>query len=279
MEAVPTRNLFRNFFALLRKLQPPVEQLLQELKPSPSCIIADKHLAWTAEISRKLRIPRVSFDGTSCFSLLCTHIIRRSKVHDHVVLESEPFVVPDLPDHIEFRLDQLPGDLHPASKDVKDIHKEVTESEEGAIGVVVNSFEELESKYVKGFKRVKGGKVWCIGPVSLTNKTELDKAQRGKDMVAIDEKKCMTWLDSWPKNSVVYACLGSLCRFSSPQLIELGLGLEASNRPFIWVVRGNKREEVEKWIVESRFEERTKGKGLLIHGWAPQVFNFPHTLN
>jgi UDP-glucosyl transferase 73C len=76
---------------------------------------------------------------------------------------------------------------------------------------------------------------------------------------------------------VVYACLGSLCNLIPSQLIELALALEASKRPFIWVIReGNKSEELEKWISEERFEERNKGRGLIIRGWAPQVLILSH---
>lgn len=62
------------------------------------------------------------------------------------------------------------------------------------------------------------------------------------------------------------------------QLIELALGLEASNRPFIWVIReGYKSDEFRKWLSEEEFEERTKGRsGLLIHGWAPQLSMLSH---
>ncbi|PON31761.1 UDP-glucuronosyl/UDP-glucosyltransferase [Parasponia andersonii] len=274
-DLVPSRNLYRNFFTALEKLQQPIEQLLKELKPSPKCIIADRHLAWTAEIAKKIRIPRVLFDGMSSFALLCTHNIRKSRVHESVP-KSTPFVVPDMPHQVEFTIDQLPGDLHPSSEDVKDIHKKITESEEGAYGFVVNSFEELESGYIEGCKKEKGDRVWCIGPVSLFNKTELDKAQRGNNIAAIDENQCLKWLESWPKNSVIYACFGSLNRLLLPQLVELGLGLESSNRPFIWVVRGYNTQELEKWIVESGFEQRTKSRGLLIHGWAPQVLILSH---
>jgi UDP-glucosyl transferase 73C len=39
----------------------------------------------------------------------------------------------------------------------------------------VNSFEELESAYVEEYQRVTGHKVWCVGPVSLVNKDDLEK--------------------------------------------------------------------------------------------------------
>ena len=71
----------RNFFDVVSKLQQPLEQLLEEMKPSPSCIIADaqrkksciitdKNLAWTCDIATKLDIPRLLFDGTSSFNLM-----------------------------------------------------------------------------------------------------------------------------------------------------------------------------------------------------------------
>lgn len=76
---------------------------------------------------------------------------------------------------------------------------------------------------------------------------------------------------------MIYACLGSLNRLAPSQLIELGLGLEASRRPFIWVIRGGyKREEMEKLLSEDGFEERVKGRGFLIWGWAPQVLILSH---
>ncbi|KAL5546028.1 hypothetical protein UlMin_005715 [Ulmus minor] len=274
LDLVPSRDLFNNFSAAISTLKEPVEQLLKEMKPSPSCIISDKQHVWLADIARRLDIPRVSFDGTSCFCLLCNNNIGKSKVHESVP-ESKPFVVPDLPDKIEFTIDQLPSDFNPSSKEFRDFNKKRREFEEEAYGVIVNSFEELESGYVKGYHKAKGENMWCIGPVSLSNKTELDKAQRG-NVAAIDGKHCMKWLDSWPKNSVVYASLGTLARLPPEQLMELGLALEESNRPFIWVLKGNRTEEVEKWIKESGFEERTKTRGLTIQGWAPQVLILSH---
>ncbi|MFQ6655223.1 hypothetical protein Gotur_025880 [Gossypium turneri] len=64
----------------------------------------------------------------------------------------------------------------------------------------------------------------------------------------------------------------------SPELIELGLGLEASNKPFIWILRGNNdaSNQVTKWIEEDGFEERIKGRGFVVVGWAPQVLILSH---
>ncbi|KAM3689341.1 hypothetical protein ACB098_09G040700 [Castanea mollissima] len=254
IDTVPSRGLFRNFFDAVSKLQKPPEQLLEEMEPSPSCIIADKNLAWTGDIATKFHIPRILFDGTSCFNLLCCHNILASKVSERAtVSDLEPFVVPGLPDRIELTRAQI---------------SKTNASEEGAYGVVVDSFVDLEPEYVKGYRKANGDKVWCIGPVSLSNKADLDKAQRGNKS-SIDENQCLKWLDLWPQNSVVYACLGSLSRLTLLQLIELGLGLEACDQPFIWVIREDKNGEIEKWIIEDGFEERTKGTGgLLIRGWA-----------
>lgn len=272
MDSVPSRNLFPNFFDAIGKLHQSVEQLLETMKPIPSCMISDKGLAWAAEIARKIGIPRLLFDGTSCFTLLCSHNIQAYKVLESVS-GSDTFLVPGLPDEIELTLAQLPGHMNPSSDDLRDLHKKIEESKEGAYGIVVNSFEELESDYVKEYRKVS--KVWSIGPVSLSNNTELDKAQRG-NKASMDENQCLKWLDSLPESSVVYVCLGSLSRVTTLQLIELGLGLEASSFPFVWVISRNNTEEWEKWLLEDGFEGRVKGRGLLIHGWAPQVLILSH---
>ncbi|KAK9290397.1 hypothetical protein L1049_008566 [Liquidambar formosana] len=258
MDTLPSRNLLKNLLIGIGMLQPPIEKLFNPLKPAPSCIISDENLKWTEDTTRKFQIPRTAFDGTSCFLLLCTHNLHMSKVYESVS-ELEPFVVPGLPDRIELTIAQLPGAINIGSTDLKDIRNEIRAAELAAYGVVVNTFQELEPAYVKEFRKVRGEKVWCIGPVSLCNKEDLGKAERG-NKASTDETQCLKWLDSWEPSSVVYACLGSLSHLTPPQLIELGLGMEASNRSFIWVIReGNQSEELKKWTSEEGFEDRING--------------------
>lgn len=275
LDIVPSRDLIRKFFKGINMLQKPLEEYLEENKPLPSCIISDKSLSWTSQTARKFHIPRIVFHGMCCFSLLSSYNVKLHNAHLSVASKTEPFVVPDMPHKFKITRAQLPG-AFVAQPDIDDFRDQMQEAESSAYGVVVNSFDVIEQGCAEGYKKAINKKVWCVGPVSLSNKGNLDKFERG-NKASIDEKKCMGWLDSMKQRSVVYACLGSQCRLVPSQLIQLGLGLEASKHPFIWVVKtGERYPELEKWLEEEKFEERIKGRGLLIKGWAPQILILSH---
>ncbi|KAL0337423.1 UNVERIFIED_CONTAM: UDP-glycosyltransferase 73C3 [Sesamum calycinum] len=261
-------------FRSIDMLKDQVEGLLRQLKPSPSCFIADACFAsWATSIALKLHIPRILFYVTTCFSLLCRHIQGNCKELEAMTSDTEYFVVPGLPDRIELTKAQLRGTPNGPKFDWSEFWDEMREAEVKAFGAVVaNSFEELEPEYVKEYKKATGQRVWCVGPVSVCNKDYSDKAERGNKS---EPEHCLKWLDSKEPGSVVYVCLGSQSSMATLQLVELALALEASNRPFIWVLR-NASEESQKWLLEEKFEERIKDRGLLIRGWAPQVLILSH---
>ncbi|KAF5765687.1 putative UDP-glucuronosyl/UDP-glucosyltransferase, UDP-glycosyltransferase family [Helianthus annuus] len=279
VDDLPTFNLTKNFFDALATFQKPLEHVFNNLEPIPSCIISDKHLTWTAEVANKFRIPWVIFDGMSCFTQLATHNLCVSKIHEKLS-DFDTLILPGLPDKISMTKAQLPGLFNPGSsakaKEMLSIRERIREAELEAYGTLINSFDALETRYIDQFRKVKQGRVWCIGPFSNSNKNDLDKAQRGsKD--SINNHECMTWLDSQRNRSVIYACLGSLTRLTPLQFIELALGLEDSQFAFILVVKGGSRtEEIEQWLGENGFESRVKGRGVLIRGWASQVLILSH---
>ncbi|KAG5553463.1 hypothetical protein RHGRI_011369 [Rhododendron griersonianum] len=195
LETVTSPDLLKKFFGAIYMLRQPFQQLLEQLEPKPTCMIVDKYIPWAAETALHENVP-----------------------------ESEPFVLPNFPDTIVLTKSQLPGLFNPGSLDgvhVKEFRERVRVAEAEACGIVLNTFEELEHRYINEIRKVNGGKIWCIGPLSLCNKDSSDKAQRG-DKASIDEIECLKWLDEQEAGSVVYACLGSISRLSSPQLIELG---------------------------------------------------------
>ncbi|XP_062119596.1 UDP-glycosyltransferase 73C6-like [Humulus lupulus] len=270
LDKLPNLEWAAKLFHAASMMQQPAEKVVEELNPRPNCIIADMCLPWTINIARKLNIPRISLPVMGCLCHLSWLNVHSSKVLDNISCENECFVVPDLPERIEVAKAQIPS---------KRFLDQWMVAETESYGTLINTCEELESAFVKEYKKNvrKNGKVWCIGPVSLCNKDKLDKAQRGNKS-SIDEYQCLKWLDLWEPTSVVYVCLGSLCNLATSELIELGLGLEASNKPFVWVIRGGNSasEEIEKWIKEDGFEERTKERGLIIQGWAPQLLILSH---
>ncbi|CAA7042109.1 unnamed protein product [Microthlaspi erraticum] len=265
-----------SFFKATSMFEEPVEKLLKEIEPRPSCIIADMCLPYTNKIAKNFGIPKIIFHGMCCFSLLCTHIMRQNyEFLETIKSDSEYFSIPNFPDRAEFTKSQLPLVVVNVG-DRKELLDRMTEGDNTSYGVIVNTFEELEPAYVRDYKKVKAGKVWSIGPVSLCNKVGEDKAERGNKS-DIDQSECLNWLDSKEEGSVLYVCLGSICNLPLSQLKELGLGLEESQRPFVWVIRGwQKYSELCKWISESGFKERIKERGLLIRGWSPQMLILSH---
>lgn len=264
---------FMNVLTVVNKLGDPVQKLLEELTPRPSCIISDMCFPYASSIASRLQIPIIGFHGLGCFCISALYNLNTSKILDSVKSDSEYFVIPNLPNKVEFTKAQVP-DAAPKEK-FKDLSEKCGAADLALYGVIINTFEELEPEYIKDYRKVKE-RVWCFGPLSLCNKNEDDKAQRGNKST-VDDHQCLTWLDSQAPRSVIYACFGSINNVPPPQMIELGLALEASNRPFIWVIRNWKRlNELEKWISEDGFEERIKGRGLLIKGWAPQLLILSH---
>ncbi|XP_058740301.1 UDP-glycosyltransferase 73C12-like [Vicia villosa] len=270
-----SKDLWNNFFNAVSLLQEPAEELFDKLSLKPNCIISDFFIPWTSQIAEKHQIPRISFHGFSCFCLHSLFKVHSSRILESVNSDTEYFNVPGLPDKIQVNKEQVPGAI--LDENLKETGMKMHEAEMKSYGVIINSFEELEKEYVNDYKKVINDKVWCVGPVSLCNKDGLDKAERG-NIASISEDNCLKFLDLHKPKSVVYACLGSLCNLVSSQLIELALGLEETKMPFIWVIRDgtSKTQELEKWISDEKFEEKNKGRGLLIRGWAPQMVILSH---
>ncbi|MFS8005071.1 putative UDP-glucuronosyl/UDP-glucosyltransferase [Helianthus anomalus] len=273
-DKLPSFEYRRELAAAMDMLEQPAEDLLRTLCQPPDCIISDLLFPWTTDVALRLNIPRLVFHGPGCFYLLCLHVAFSSNILGEIESDTDRVVLPGLPDRVEVTKPQITGTSKAISEDDMESWVRFAEAEKAAYGIVVHTFEELEPEYVKEYTKVKNKKIWCIGPVSLCNKEGQDIAERG-NKAAINDHNCLKWLDEREPGSVLYVCLGSLARVSTAQAIELGLGLESLNRPFIWCVR-NKTKELETWFLEQGFEDRVRNRGLIIHGWAPQVLILSH---
>ncbi|KAJ7946517.1 Glycosyltransferase [Quillaja saponaria] len=244
VDTIPSTDMIPNFLKAVAMLQEPLEQILFEYHPD--CLVADMFFPWATDAAAKFDIPRLVFHGTSFFSLCTSESLKLYEPQKNVSSDTEQFVIPNLPDEIKLTRMQLPnfGKID-EEKDTNKLLKEIKESDIRSYGVVVNSFYELEHAYADHYREELGRKAWHIGPVSLCNRDNEEKAERGKE-ASITEHECLKWLDSNKLNSVVYICFGSVASFTDSQLIEIAMGLEASGQQFIWVVNKSKHNEEEK---------------------------------
>ena len=100
---------------------------------------------------------------------------------------------------------------------------------DNSLNIVTNNFYDLELDYAD---YVKKGKKTFVGPVSLCNKSTVDKSITGRPLI-INEQKCLNWLTSKKPNSVLYVSFGSIARLPPEHLNEISYGLEASEQSFI----------------------------------------------
>ncbi|KAF3435438.1 hypothetical protein FNV43_RR22527 [Rhamnella rubrinervis] len=269
-------DLLPKFFKATTMLDSQLDHLLKRHRPD--CLVADFFFPWATDVAGRYGIPRLIFHGTCYFSLCATLCVYRYAPHKHVSSDSETFVIPNLPGDIKFTRNQLPEfQKNNVENVITKLFKASKEAEERSYGTVVNSFYELEPVYADHYRKGLGVEAWHIGPLFLYNKSNEDKAKRGfMEPSNIDGHECLKWLNAKRPNSVVYVCFGSLADFNDAQLLEIALGLEASGKEFVWVVKKEKQEGVkEDWLPEG-FEKRIEGKGLIVRGWAPQVLIVGH---
>ncbi|KAL0921005.1 hypothetical protein M5K25_008028 [Dendrobium thyrsiflorum] len=284
-------DLHVNFFKAVASLRHSFDSVLRDLRPD--CVVTDMFFPWTYYVAAARGIPRLVFHGINNFSLCimdayerCRPLVGIPRLVFHgtnnfslciidayercrpLVDEAESYVLPSLPHRIELLKTQAMDINKLAGTSMEfmlEIFKEMTEVEPKSYGMVMNSFYDLEPEYVDHHREVMGRRVWNVGPVSLCNHDMTYKSARGGEQPTL-ASECLKWLEKKPRGSVVYICFGSKGLFSVAQLKEMALGLEASNHSFVLVVQN----EDNNWIPEG-YEERIKGSGMLIRGWAPQL--------
>ncbi|GMI96067.1 hypothetical protein like AT1G06000 [Hibiscus trionum] len=144
-------------------------------------------------------------------------------------------------------------------------------------GFVFNSFKELEGGKM-GFieqKFVKHGRVLGVGPLPAVN-----ERGAGAGAGADSSSEVISWLDDSVDDSVVFIGFGTQITLTKHQMKAVATALEQSGVRFIWAVKEPmKRAEDgddEQSMIPPGFEDRVRGKGLVLKGWVPQVAILKH---
>ncbi|XP_076883339.1 UDP-glycosyltransferase 83A1-like [Bidens hawaiensis] len=253
------------------KLEELVEKINKEDDDKVTCVIADDCMGWAIRVAKKMGIRRAAFWPASVATL--ASILSFQKLIDDGIINNK-----GLP--LKEETIQLSETMPPIKsenlgwvcfKDVATIEstfKLIQEAEEAfkmTEWFICNSTIELEAAAFSMYP-----KLLPIGPLLASNRLA-DQAGHFWQ----EDSTCLTWLDQQQPSSVIYIAFGSFTIFNQTQFEEIALGLEHTNRPFLWVVRpGMTKETTTEY--PNGFMERVGSRGRIV-SWAPQQKVLAHT--
>lgn len=127
--------------------------------------------------------------------------------------------------------------------------------------ILSNSVLKLETSVIDAFEQDAGLRVTTIGPLAVLAGEETGTYWP-------EQGGAMEWLDQQPATSVVYVSFGSLATVPVELVEEILLGLEASEVPFLMVIRSD-GVQGKRTVIIDEIRERTKDRALFV-SWAPQ---------
>ncbi|KAH7844368.1 hypothetical protein Vadar_027234 [Vaccinium darrowii] len=230
------------------------------------------------DVADEFGLPTYVFFTSNCAFLgLMFHLETLKRVHNQDVTELKdsdaelevPVFVNPVPAKV---LPSVAVDKEAGSTFILTITKRWRETK----GIMVNSFEELESHAVKSLADDDTvPPIYPVGPVLHFSKDKNEEEE---------EIQIMRWLDDQPPSSVVFLCFGSMGSFDGDQVREIAQALEQSGHRFLWSVRQpppkGKIEMPSEYkdlnqVLPEGFLKRTTNIGKVI-GWAPQVAVLSH---
>ncbi|KAH9602737.1 hypothetical protein KSS87_022620 [Heliosperma pusillum] len=219
--------------AINTKLQDPFEQLLDRLQQPPTAIIYDSYLSWPVDVGTQRNIPMVSFltMSASCitvffhFDLLLKHGHFPLDVFErgHEVVDYIPGLAPTTIADLTTIFHGNGSITYPRTLDSMSALKK-------AQYALFSSIYEFEGPVLDCLKAKLGIPLYHIGP--MIPYFDL------KPNTMIYKSDYFQWLDTQPKDSVLYISHGSYLSVSSAQAKEFAEGIKESGVRFLWVTRG-----------------------------------------
>ncbi|CAN4089687.1 unnamed protein product [Withania somnifera] len=268
-------------------LEPHFKKILSQLvdlkigffKKPPLCVISDFFFGWSAKVTHEFGILHTIFCGAAGFGLACYYSMWLNLPHRHT--DKLEFILPDFHEAGKFHVTQLSPSL--AVADGNDSYSVFQMKNlptwRNSDGVLFNTIEEIEKNGLMYFRRKLCIPIWAIGPILFQDKECSPRKELGVDL-----NKCIEWLDSKEKKSVLYICFGSQNTISASQMMQLAKGLDGVGVNFIWVIRPPLGFDVdadfkpEEWLPEGfigRIQENGR-RGIIVLNWAPQVEILAH---
>ncbi|ESQ34557.1 hypothetical protein EUTSA_v10007489mg [Eutrema salsugineum] len=263
------KNCLTPFKELIRRIN------VEDDVPPVSCIVADGLMTFTLDVAEELGVPEVLFWTTSaCGFMAYLHFYRfieegLSPLKDESDLDTKIDWIPSMKN---LRLKDIPSFIRTTNpKDIMlNFFLHEVDRAKRASAIILNTFDDLEHDIIQSMQSILPP-VYSIGPLHLLVNRELDddnEIRRMETNLWREETKCLDWLDTKPRNSVVYVNFGSITVMSAKQLVEFAWGLAATGKDFLWVIRPD-LVAGDVAVVPAEFLTETADRRMLA-SWCPQ---------
>ncbi|KAF7803073.1 UDP-glycosyltransferase 83A1-like [Senna tora] len=266
-------NFDKLFESLTEVVPKKLEMVIREINERESddkisCVVADGNMGMALLVAEKMGIKRAAVwtASAACFALYFSipKLLRDEIIDSDGTPTEDKFIQlsPNMPimRTKHFFWTQFGDDDLDAKRIVFNFVLSNIKALEVTDWVICNSTQELEPSPF-----AFSPKMLPIGPLLAS------KNNHARNLAASfwpEDSTCLNWLDQQENNSVIYIAFGSFTIFDLTQLQELALGLELSNKPFLWVIRPDINNESNQAFLK-KFEERLPSHGKIV-GWAPQ---------
>ncbi|KAI3813254.1 hypothetical protein L1987_17974 [Smallanthus sonchifolius] len=260
-------DLCKLTLSILQTMPRKLEELIETINKEDSkvtCVIADDCMGWAVRVAKKMGIRRAAFWPASVATL--ASMLSFQKLIDDRIINEKGIPLKDETIQLSETMPPIkPENLGWACfKDVATIEssfqlvKEAEEASRLTEWFICNSSTELEAAAFSLYRQLLP-----IGPLLASNR-RADQAGHFWQ----EDPTCLTWLDQQQPCSVIYIAFGSFTIFNKTQFEELALGIELSNKPFLWVVRPGMTKETTTDYPDG-YMERVSSRGRIVI-WAPQ---------
>ncbi|XP_054808275.1 UDP-glycosyltransferase 91A1-like [Prosopis cineraria] len=279
-DAEATSDVPYNVVQFLKKaydeLQQPMTRFLESAKPD--WIIYDFAPYWIGSIASKLGIKSAFFSifPATSMGFIGSVSTLMGTDDDNSRKTLEDYLVPPpwvpFPTTVAFRYFEIMRISDSFSDDndsgVSDVYRFAASFQNCDI-ILIRSCLEFEGEWIEVVKNLHRKPVLPVGQLPST---AYDDGAENETWRWMKE-----WLDKQNKGTVVYVAFGSEAKPRQEEVKEIALGLEKSELPFLWALRiqrGPTDPEVRR--LPEGFEERTRGRGIVWTGWAPQLKILSH---
>ncbi|KAI5433221.1 hypothetical protein KIW84_020485, partial [Lathyrus oleraceus] len=272
--------------ALLEAQKPHVKQAVSNLTAEEqqhgplAAFVVDMFCTTMIDVAKEFSVPALIFFTSGVASLgLMLHLhtlFERDNFDSTQLLQMNELAVPSFANSVP--INSFPSFM--IEKEWESFFKSYVEGLKKPDGIIVNSFEELESHAVRSFFSHPDLAALPIYPVGPLLNPEPKTKNTG------DSDDIIKWLDNQPLSSVVFLCFGTRGFFYADQIQEIAHAIENSGVRFLWSLRKPSPNGIMSLpsdyplsdlvsLLPEGFLDRTSEIGKVI-GWAPQTQILAH---